>query len=155
MKLYELTGQNAQLKELLEKEEITQEDFEENKEMLLELIKEKAENIVLVNNDFDLEIAKLKEFEKMIADKRKALEKKQENFKNYIMFNMEQLELSEIKTTVGKIQIKDYSKTTVNEEVLGTECYDVIYKVKTQKELKELGYERALVKSVSKGLYIK
>ena len=35
MKLYELQVMNNQLLELLEKEEITQEDYEDNKQMLV------------------------------------------------------------------------------------------------------------------------
>ena len=68
---------------------------------------------------------------------------------------MEQLGIDKIETSLGKIQIKEYSKTTVNEELLGTDCYDIIYKVKTQKELKELGYEKALEVTKRKELYIK
>ena len=68
---------------------------------------------------------------------------------------MEQLGIDKIETSLGKIQIKEYSKTIVNEELLGTDCYDIIYKVKTQKELKELGYERAFIKTVTKKLYVK
>ena len=81
MKLYELQVMNSQLLELLEKEEITQEDYEDNKQILVELLQEKSENLVFVNMEFDSEINRLKEVEKMLAEKRKKLEAKQEKFK--------------------------------------------------------------------------
>ena len=48
MKLYELQVMNNQSLELLEKEEITQEDYEDNKQMLVELLQEKSESLVFV-----------------------------------------------------------------------------------------------------------
>ena len=77
MKLYELQVMNNQLLELLEKEEITQEDYEDNKQMLVELLQEKSESLIFVNMEFDSEINRLKEVEKMLAEKRKKLEAKQ------------------------------------------------------------------------------
>ena len=63
MKLYELQVINNQLLELLEKEEITQEDYEDNKQMLVELLQEKSESLIFVNMEFDSEINRLKEVE--------------------------------------------------------------------------------------------
>jgi len=65
MKIYELTTMNRQLLELLEKEEITQEDFEENKQMLVELLEEKSESLIFVNMELETEINRLKEVEKI------------------------------------------------------------------------------------------
>ena len=67
MKLYELQVMNNQLLELLEKEEITQEDYEDNKQMLVELLQEKSESLVFVNMEFDSEINRLKEVEKNVS----------------------------------------------------------------------------------------
>ena len=155
MKFYELTKENIQLKEMLEKEELTQQDFEENNEMLLELVKEKAVDLILVNNSFNSDIESIDNYIKLLQSKKKSIVNKQTSFNEYIKFNMEQLGIDKIETYLGKIQIKEYSKTTVNEELLGTDCYDIIYKVKTQKELKELGYEKALEVTKTKELYIK
>ena len=52
MKFYELTKENIQLKEMLEKEELTQQDFEENNEMLLELVKEICEILKICNRTY-------------------------------------------------------------------------------------------------------
>ena len=155
MKFYELTKENMQLKNMLEQEEINEQDYQENKEMLMELIKDKAVDLVLVNKSFDSDIESIDNYIKMLQDKKKSIAAKKENFNNYVMFNMQELGLEKIDTPLGKIQIKEYKKTTVNEEKLGTDCYDIVYKVKTQKELKELGYEKALEVQITKGLYIK
>ncbi len=155
MKFYELTKENMQLKEMLEKEEITELDYQENKEMLMELIKDKAIDLVLVNKTFENDIEGIDNFIKILQDKKKALITKQENFNKYIQFNMEEMKLDKIDTPLGKISIKEYKKTTVNEELLGNDAYDYVRKMKTQKELKELGYENALETEVTKKLYIK
>lgn len=155
MKFYELTKENMQLKEMLEKEEITELDYQENKEMLMELIKDKAIDLVLVNKTFENDIEGIDNFIKVLQDKKKALITKQENFNKYIQFNMEEMKLDKIDTSLGKISIKEYKKTTVNEELLGNDAYDYVRKMKTQKELKELGYENALETEVTKKLYIK
>ena len=155
MKFYELTKENMQLKEMLEKEEITELDYQENKEMLMELIKDKAIDLVLVNKTFENDIEGIDNFIKVLQDKKKALITKQENFNKYIQFNMEEMKLDKIDTPLGKISIKEYKKTTVNEELLGNDAYDYVRKMKTQKELKELGYEKALETEVTKKLYIK
>lgn len=99
MKIYELTTMNRQLLELLEKEEITQEDFEENKQMLAELLEEKSESLIFVNIELETEINRLKEVEKMLAEKRKLLENKQEKFKEFVLNTLDSLNLEEIKTT--------------------------------------------------------
>ena len=155
MKFYQLTKENMQLKEMLEKEEITELDYQENKEMLMELIKDKAIDLVLVNKTFENDIEGIDNFIKILQDKKKALITKQENFNKYIQFNMEEMKLDKIDTPLGKISIKEYKKTTVNEELLGNDAYDYVRKMKTQKELKELGYENALETEVTKKLYIK
>ena len=155
MKFYQLTKENMQLKEMLEKEEITELDYQENKEMLMELIKDKAIDLVLVNKTFENDIEGIDNFIKVLQDKKKALITKQENFNKYIQFNMEEMKLDKIDTPLGKISIKEYKKTTVNEELLGNDAYDYVRKMKTQKELKELGYENALETEVTKKLYIK
>ena len=155
MKFYQLTKENMQLKEMLEKEEITELDYQENKEMLMELIKDKAIDLVLVNKTFENDIEGIDNFIKVLQDKKKALITKQENFNKYIQFNMEEMKLDKIDTPLGKISIKEYKKTTVNEELLGNDAYDYVRKMKTQKELKELGYEKALETEVTKKLYIK
>ena len=155
MKFYELTKENIQLKEMLEKEELTQQDFEENNEMLLELVKEKAVDLILVNNSFESDVESIDNYIKLLQEKKKSIQTKQENFNSYIMYNMQQLGLDKIETSLGKIQIKDSTKTDVNEDLLGKECFDIIYKRKKQKELKDLGYERAFIKTVTKKLYVK
>ena len=155
MKFYQLTKENMQLKEMLEKEEITELDYQENKEMLMELIKDKTIDLVLVNKTFENDIEGIDNFIKVLQDKKKALITKQENFNKYIQFNMEEMKLDKIDTPLGKISIKEYKKTTVNEELLGNDAYDYVRKMKTQKELKELGYEKALETEVTKKLYIK
>ena len=141
MKIYELTAMNRQLLELLEKEEITQEDFEENKQMLVELLEEKSESLIFVNMELETEINRLKEVEKMLAEKRKKLEAKQEKFKEFVLNTLDSLRIEKVKTTIGEIKITKSTSTVVDESKLGNNCFDYIPKRKTIKEIESLGYK--------------
>jgi ribosome-binding ATPase YchF (GTP1/OBG family) len=139
MKLYDLQVMNTQLYDMLEKEEITQEDFEDNKQAIVELLQEKSESLIFINTEFETEINRLKEIEKLMADKRKSLENKQSKFKEFIMLNLEQLGIEEVKTPIGKIRIKTTVRTEVDEETLPNEAFDFIRKRKSIKEIEALG----------------
>ena len=141
MKIYELTTMNRQLLELLEKEEITQEDFEENKQMLVELLEEKSESLIFVNMELETEINRLKEVEKMLAEKRKKIEINQEKFKEFVLNTLDSLGIEKVKTAVGEIKITKSTSTIVDESKLGNNCFDYIPKRKTIKEIEALGYE--------------
>ena len=141
MKIYELTTMNRQLLEMLEKEEITQEDFEENKQMLVELLEEKSESLIFVNMELETEINRLKEVEKMLAEKRKKIEINQEKFKEFVLNTLDSLGIEKVKTAVGEIKITKSTSTIVDESKLGNNCFDYIPKRKTIKEIEALGYE--------------
>ena len=153
MKLYELQVMNNQLLELLEKEEITQEDYEDNKQMLVELLQDKSESLIFVNMEFDSEINRLKEVEKMLAEKRKKLEAKQEKFKEFVLNTLDSLGIEKVKTTIGEIKITKSTSTIVDESKLGNNCFDYIPKRKTIKEIEALGYE--LEKQTNRKITIK
>ena len=155
MKINEIVKTNELIEKMFNSEELTLEDYEENKQAIMEMLKDKSEQIIFKNNEVNNAIELAKNLSKFYYEKAKQLEKQQEQFNEYLLFCMNQMQLNEVKTPIGKIQVKEYSKTIVDEKQLKSECYDVVYKVKTQKELKELGYEKALIKTVTKGLYIK
>ena len=155
MKINEIVKTNELLEKMFNSEELTLEDYEENKQAIMEMLKDKSEQIIFKNNEVNNAIELAKNLSKFYSEKAKQIEKQQEQFNEYLLFCMNQMQLNEVKTPIGKIQVKEYSKTIVDEKQLKSECYDVVYKIKTQKELKELGYEKALIKTVTKGIYIK
>ena len=155
MKINEIVKTNEILEKMFNSEELTLEDYEDNKQAIMQILKDKSEQIIFKNNEVNNAIELAKNLSKFYSEKAKQIEKQQEQFNEYLLFCMNQMQLNEVKTPIGKIQVKEYSKTIVDEKQLKSECYDVVYKIKTQKELKELGYEKALIKTVTKGIYIK
>lgn len=167
MKLYEMTVLKNELKEMLEKEEITQEDFEQNQEMLIEVIKEKAESLIFISNDFDSEIKKIDDFIVNLQQKKDLILKNKQKFDNFVIENMEKLEMKEIKTTFGKVKVKVSNTTDKKQLELGLDakgnkipenCYDYIvptapkpfFKRKDVKDIEKLGVElkKVIVKTI-------
>jgi len=170
MKLYELGKLNIELKNMFENDEITQEDFEENKEMLLEMIRDKAESLVFVSNEFDSETKKIDDYIKVLQEKKNTILKNKEKFDNFVIENMENLGMKEIKTTVGKIKVKISTTTDKKNLEAGLDaegnlipqsCYDYIvpelpepfYKRKDFKDIEKM--EVKLLKVIKKSLEIK
>ena len=92
--------------ELFNKEDLTQEEFEEQGNELALILKNKAENIVGYN--FTLESNKnilKKEIERLLSI-YKATEDKQEKLYKYVKENMNKLGLEKIETPIGNITIK-------------------------------------------------
>ena len=167
MKINEIVSNNAEIEKLYQDGEFTLEEMQENKEMLLEVVKNKAEQIIFKANETNSDIEKCLAMAKYYTDKANALKKQQENVNGYILYSMEKLGLEEIKTPIGKIKIKESSVTDkeqlekgldVNGIKLPNECYDYIvpepyYKRKDIKIIEKLGIE--LKKINAKKLEIK
>ena len=167
MKINEIVSNNAEIEKLYQSGEFTLEEMQENKEMLLEVVKNKAESIIFKANETNAEIEKCLLMAKYYTEKANALKKQQENVNGYILYSLEQLELKEIKTPIGKIKIKE-SSVTDKEQLdkgldkngiqLPNECFDYVvpepyYKRKDIKVIEKMGIE--LKKNVTKKLEIK
>ena len=101
MKLYEITDAYLSLDEAEKTDEIIK---------VLDGIKDefdkKAENTVKVIRNFEADIQALRDEEKRLADKRRSLEKKKEDLKEYLYFNMERLNLRKINAGIFDINIQ-------------------------------------------------
>ena len=101
MKLYEITDAYLSLDEAEKTDEIIK---------VLDGIKDefdkKAENTVKVIRNFEADIQALRGEEKRLADKRKSLEKKKEDLKEYLYFNMERLNLRKVNAGLFDINIQ-------------------------------------------------
>lgn len=91
--------------------------------------------------ELETEINRLKEVEKMLSEKRKKLEAKQDKFKEFVLNTLDSLGIEKVKTTIGEIKITKSTSTIVEESKLGTDCFDYIQKRKTIKEIESLGYK--------------
>lgn len=84
MKLYELTENYLNLQELLENPEVPQELITNALDQVGEELEVKAENIAKLIKTLEVDIAGFKEEEKRLSDRRKSLENKVKNLKEYL-----------------------------------------------------------------------
>ena len=117
LSLYNITNGFAQL---MANDEITEEEKEIIKSELTELLMAKSENIIGFSKNLELTIEAMKSEEKRIADNRKSLENKLENFKQYVKECMEAMGNTKIETTLGTLSVakNPISVEIVNEEII-------------------------------------
>lgn len=84
MKLYELTENYLNLQELLENPEVPQELITSALDQVGEELEVKAENIAKLIKTLEVDIAGFKEEEKRLSDRRKSLENRVKNLKEYL-----------------------------------------------------------------------
>ncbi|WP_129598576.1 siphovirus Gp157 family protein [Anaerophilus nitritogenes] len=106
MKLYELTSNYTNLLELLENPEIPQEIVLESLEEIKEDFNIKAENVCKVMKSIELEAKGIKEEEKRLSDRRKVLESRVSNLKEYLDSNMKAIGVKKIKGNVFTLSIQ-------------------------------------------------
>lgn len=115
LSLYQIT---SSFPALMENEEVTEEVKGQIKEELNQLLQKKSKSIIGYIRNTDLTIEAMKQEEKRIADMRKTLEKRQENFKTYVKECMEQNGFIKIETELGSLSI---AKSPISVEVLNTD----------------------------------
>lgn len=142
MKLYEITDAYLSLDEAEKTEDVIK---------VLDGIKEefdkKAENTVKVIRNFEADIQALKDEEKRLADKRKSLEKKKEDLKEYLYFNMERMKVKKINAGLFDINIQ---KNPPSIKILDEATIPLRYKILTYNLDKKL-----MKDDIKKGLEIK
>ena len=117
LSLYNITNGFAQL---MANDEISEEEKQIIKSELTELLMAKSENIIGFSKNLELTIEAMKSEEKRIADNRKSLENKLENFKQYVKECMEAMGNTKIETTLGTLSVakNPISVEIVNEEII-------------------------------------
>ena len=132
LSLYEIT--NA-FPALMENEEITEEDKMKIEEELTILLQQKSQNIIGYTKNIELTINAMKEEEKRIADNRKSLENKLEQFKNYVKECMERNDITKIETGLGTLSIakSPMSVEITNEDEVPSEFKQEVVTVKIDK----------------------
>ena len=103
MKLYEISDQFKELEKL---EDIDQETLNDTLESLTAEFSDKSLSVASYFLNLDSDIAQLKEAEKRMTDRRKAIENRSKSLKDYLLSNMQRLEISEISCPEFKITIR-------------------------------------------------
>lgn len=117
MRLYEITQDIAELEELINNEELTEDEVTEVKSMIESVLNEKAEQIAYVIKNKESDIKAIKEEEKRLKEKRKSVEKSAERLKSYVLENLLMLDKKKIKTSVGDIAIRRSQAVEVSTDV--------------------------------------
>ncbi len=133
LSLYQIT---SAFPVLMESEEITEDIKEQIKEELHQLLENKSKNIIGYIRNTDLTIEAMKQEEKRIAEIRKTLERKQENFKTYVKECMNQNDIIKVETELGTISLtkSPISVEILNEEEVPNEFKTVVTEIKIDKK---------------------
>lgn len=104
MKLFELTADYNQV--LLLADDLDQETFQDTLEAIEGAIEDKAENMAKLIRCIEVDINALKEEEKRLADRRKALENKVSGIKEYLQQQLEFAGIDKVKRPTLTISIQ-------------------------------------------------
>lgn len=132
LSLYQIT---SAFPALMESEEITEEDKNKIEAELTMLLQEKSQNIIGYLRNNELTIEAMKAEEKRISDVRKALENRNNKFKEYVKECMENNGITKIETGLGTISVakSPVSVEIINEEAIPSEFKQEIVTVKIDK----------------------
>ena len=104
MKLYELTADYNQV--LLLAEDLEQETFQDTLAAIEGAIEDKAENMAKMVRCIEADVNALKEEEKRLADRRKALENKVSGIKEYLQQQLEFAGIDKVKRPTLTVSIQ-------------------------------------------------
>ena len=105
-KLYELTEMYKNIWDLVEDDEIDLETLEKALSNIEDNIEAKAENTAKLIKGIDGDINTLKEEENRLAKKRRALENKQKNIKEYLEMQLKVMEIDKVKTPLFTVALQ-------------------------------------------------
>lgn len=105
MKLYELTDDYLRLMEMAE--ELDPETFQDTLESINEAIEEKIENTAYLVRNLEADIKVLKEEEKRLAERRRALETKVIRIKEYLQNELEKAGIDKVKRPLITVSIQN------------------------------------------------
>ena len=105
-KLYELTEMYKNIWDLVEDDEIDLDTLEKALSNIEDNIEAKAENMAKLIKGIDGDINTLKEEENRLAKKRRALENKQKNIKEYLEMQLKVMEIDKVKTPLFTVALQ-------------------------------------------------
>lgn len=106
-KLYELAEMYRNIQELISDDETDTETLENALSQVEGDINSKAENMAKLIRSIDGDIETLKAEEKRLANRRKTLENKQKNIKNYLEMQLKTMKIDKVKTPLFTVAIQN------------------------------------------------
>lgn len=107
IKLYELTEMYKNVWDLIADEDIDIEMLEVALQNIEDNIELKADNMAKLIKNIDGDVLALKEEEKRLASRRKALENKQTNIKSYLESQLLSMGVDKVKTTLFTVALQN------------------------------------------------
>ena len=135
--------------ELFNRDDLTEEEFNEQGNELALMLQNKAESLVGYNYTLESNKNVVKQEIERLTNIYKAIEKQQEKFGKYVKDNMEKLNLPEINTPIGKIKIK---KNPISVEITDESLIDEKYM--TEKITKTISKTK-IKEDLEKGIEVK
>lgn len=135
--------------ELFNRDDLTEEEFNEQGNELAIMLQNKAESLVGYNYTLESNKNVVKQEIERLTNIYKAIEKQQEKFGKYVKDNMEKLNLPEINTPIGKIKIK---KNPISVEITDESLIDEKYM--TEKITKTISKTK-IKEDLEKGIEVK
>ena len=134
MKLYEISDQFKELERL---GDIDQEVLSDTLESLTAEFNDKSVSVAAYFLNLDSDIAQLKEAEKRIADRRKTKENRSKALKDYLLSNMQRLDISEISCPEFSIKRRKPQQVVsiINEDALSREFKKAVTTISPDKKL--------------------
>ena len=105
MKLYELTDDYLRLLEMAE--ELDPETFQDTLESIQESIEDKVENTAKLIKSIEADVQAIKEEEKRLAERRRALETKVNRIKEYLQNELEKAGIYKVKRPLITVSIQN------------------------------------------------
>ncbi|MDS1004976.1 siphovirus Gp157 family protein [Clostridium sporogenes] len=137
-KLYELTQNYNNLLDLVDNPEVPKEVLEESLNQIHEEMDTKLENVAKVIKSIEVDAKGLKEEEKRLADRRKSLESRITNLKQYAENSMKAVGVKKIKGKVFTLGMqKNVPSVAITEEENIPEEYFAIEKKLVKKDILE------------------
>lgn len=106
-KLYELTEMYQNIWDLIGDDEADLETLERALENIEDNINFKAESMAKLIKNIDGDIDVLKQEEKRLAERRRALENKQKNIKGYLEMQLKTMEIDKVKTPLFTVALQN------------------------------------------------
>jgi len=133
LNLYEITGA---FPALMENDEISEENKKQIEEELTLLLQQKSQGVIGYVRNIEAVIEAKKSNEKMLAESRKADERRLENFKKYVKECMENSGIAKIETGLGNLSIakSPISVEITNEDEIPSEYKAEVVTVKIDKK---------------------
>ena len=130
LSLYNITNKFVELMNKAENEELTEEEVQEIGAELEQELLNKSSNIIAYIRNGESLINAIKDEETRLEEMRKVGERKLENFKTYVLDNMERLEISTIPTSLGNLKVakNPISVEITNEDEVPAEFKKIVTK---------------------------